>query len=78
MPRAFVYSGVHDSAKRPLSRWAARDAYNPRRYSRMSTAEPAAKPWTDSNVFTPLIESLMRAYYWPIGPAVRPYIYLMR
>jgi hypothetical protein len=25
-----------------------------------------------------LIESLMRAYYWPIGLAVRPYIYLMR
>jgi hypothetical protein len=21
---------------------------------------------------------LMRAYYWPIGPAVRPYIYPMR
>ena len=25
-----------------------------------------------------LIESLMRAYYWPIGPAVRPYIYPVR
>ena len=45
--------GVHDSAERPLSRWAARDAYNPRRHSRMSTAEPAAKPWTYLNVFTP-------------------------
>ena len=28
-----------------LSRWAARDTYNPRRDSRISTAKPAAKPW---------------------------------
>jgi len=26
----------------------------------------------------PLIEPLMRAYYWPIGPAMRPCIYLMQ
>jgi len=39
-----VYSGVHGSAERPLSRWAARDAYNPRRHMRISTAKPAAKP----------------------------------
>ena len=30
-------SGVHDSAERPLSRWAACNTYNPRRHSRILT-----------------------------------------
>ena len=57
------YSGVHASAERLLSRWAARDIYTPCRHLRMLTAKPAAKPWTFLNVLFPLIEPLIRAYY---------------
>jgi hypothetical protein len=38
--RQTLRRGVHGSAERPLSRWFARDTYNPRRHSRMSTAKP--------------------------------------
>jgi len=75
--RAPSYSGVHGSAERPLSRWAARDTYNPRRHSRMSTAEPTAKPWTSLNVFTPTNQvanaRVLLAYWASRAPIYLPY-----
>ena len=62
---ADIHAGVHGSAERP------------RRHSRMSTAEPAAKPWTYSNVFTPadrVADARVPLAYWPSrAPVYLPY-----
>ena len=43
----------------------------------MSTAEPAAKPWTDLNVFTPadrVADARVLLAYWPSrAPVYLPY-----
>ena len=72
------FAGVHDSAERRLSHWAACNAYDPRQHLRMSTAEPAAKPWTDSNIFTPadqVANARVLLAYWPSRtPVFLPYV----